>query len=526
MAIKLTKIQRADLISQMKLQDELERRVQQNRLKWFTPTGSQDELIKVIGSGEYFVIVFSAANATGKTALMTSILGGFIFGSSENPYLNHPIFQNFPYPKRARIISTPKNLEEIGAIQTEIKKWWPVGKYEGRKKGRQFDSEYIAGEWVCDLMSYEQDVSEFEGATLGCAIFDEPPPLDILYATISRLRKGGLIMIFMTPLDTGGEILEDLSEKETIEINGEQIGKVKIIYADIESSCEEHGVRGFLKHKDIVQMTSFYDPDEKDARASGKPIHLSGRIYSDFEDKEPYIVDDFVIPDEWTKVNIIDPHDGIPFAMTWAAIDRTGQVWVYDEYPYEDLEKINSTNLTILDYARIIREKEGRDNIKLRIFDPYFGNKRYSNTGKTVKQELADLNLIFEDGDTSGLDLGHKRVREFLKYQKAMKLTSLNTSKLHIFKRCRNHWRSMLRYKRKVTKSGEIKDKMVLDETYKHFCDNIRHLLMRKDFFALVNPIDNSEVRYKIVGELKDVHFYDDDEDESHSYQYKNIMAK
>lgn len=519
--IQLTKEERKEVIHKLQLKEELDRRIKINGIKWFTPTGKQEEFTKLTGSGECFVCIFSAANASGKTALMANILGGFIFGPSENPFLEYPLFKNFPHPHRGRIVSTPKNLEEIGAIQTEIKKYWPVGKYEAHKRGRQFDSEYIIGDWVVDLMSYEQAPSEFEAATLGVAIFDEPPPEKILYATIARMRKGGIILIFMTPLDNGGEIIEDLTNKESVIVDGKEIGKVGIVYAEIEDSCKGHGARGFLEHSNIVQMLSFYDPEEIDARAKGKPVHLTGRIYSDFEYKNPYVVDDFVIPDDWDKVCILDPHDGIPFALSWVAIDKTGQLWIYDEFPFEDLDKITSTNLAIPDYARVIREKEGRDSIKLRLADPYFVNKRYANTGKTIKEELSDLGLDFEDGDTSGVDLGHKRVREYLKYQKAYPVSSTNHPKLHILQRCRNHWRSFLRYKRKLLKSGEVKDKIVIEETYKHFCDNIRHLVMKGTTLLLNQPEDSADT-YKVVGEMKDVR-YSDSDDGDHSSQYQRL---
>lgn len=483
---------------------------------WFTPDGAQADFISNIGKGDVSVGIFSAANAVGKTALLANILGGCIFGPNQNKWLKQPIFQNFPYPKRGRIASTTKNVEEIGAIQTEIKKWFPKGRYETHRDGKRYDSRYNAGDWLIDIMTYEQDVREFEGATLGVMIFDEPPPLKILYACISRMRKGGIILIFMTPLDVGSEILEDLTNKEVIEYQGETIGKVYTQYADIESACIEHGVRGFLEHKHILNMLNFYDPEEKKARAEGKPVHLLGRIYPSFEAKDPYIVEDFVLPEDWTRINILDPHDGIPFALSWAAIDKTGQIWIYDEFPGEELERITTTSLTIPDYARIIREKEGRNLIRLRIADTYFVNKRYSNTGKTIKEELADLGLDYEDGDTSGLELGHQKVREALKYQKAFPVSGVNHPKLHIFKSCRNHWRSLLRYKRKLSKSGEVRDKARIDETYKHFCDNIRLLLMRDDLHKLRRG-QSAEPLVRVVGPFKDVRIEMEDEDSNRS---------
>ena len=160
--------------------------------------------------------------------------------------------------------------------------------------------------------------------------------------------------------------------------------------------------------------------------------------------------------------------------------------------------------------------------MSLRVIDPYFGNKTYGNTGKTVKQELSELGLDYADGDTSGLDLGHKRVREFLRYDPTKPVNAINQSRLHILKRCRNHWRSLLRYKRKILKTGEVRDKIVLDETYKHFCDNIRHLLMRNDLNYLKKETDGS-VNYRVVGDMKDVHYEEDDEEGSNHSRYQRL---
>ena len=500
----------------------MNRRVRENGIKYFNPNGPQEKFVNAIGQGDIFIGIFSAANGVGKTALMANILGSFIFDNSENPWFDYPIYKDFPYPKRARIASSSKNVEEIGAIQTELKRWFPVGKYTTGKHGKTFNSEYIIDDWVLDIMTYEQDVSQFESATLGLMIFDEPPPMRILHASVARLRKGGMILIFMTPLDTGGEILEDLTSTEAIEYEGETIGKVYCQYAEIEENCKQHGIRGQLEHADIIKMLNFYDSEEKEARAKGKPIHMVGRIFSDYEDKDPYMVDDFEIPEDWVKINILDPHDAIPYALSWVALDPTGQLWVYDEFPFDYLEKIQGNNLAIPDYARIIREKEGRSCVKLRIIDPFFGNKTYSNTGKTVKQELADVGLDFVDGDTSGIELGHKKIREYLKYQKAFPASPSNHPKIHILKKCINHRRSFMRYKRKILKSGEVKDKITIDETYKHYIDNMRHLVMRPDLWELKNQSDGLGVSVKVVGDLKDVHI-EVDEDEGKYGQYRRV---
>src|SRR3990167_1004884 len=162
----LTKLERPKAIYLAELKTEYRKRRENNLIKYFEPTGKQESFINVVGSGNNFISIFSASNANGKTALMANILGACIFGNCENNFLDYSFFKSFPFPHRARIASTPKNLEEIGAIQTEIKKWWPKGRYIASKKGKQYDSEYQAGDWIIDLMSYEQDVKEFEAVTL------------------------------------------------------------------------------------------------------------------------------------------------------------------------------------------------------------------------------------------------------------------------------------------------------------------------------------------------------------------------
>jgi len=467
------------------LHEEAEHRVQQNGLKYYTPNGKCEEFIRSVSSGQVFIGIFSAANGTGKTALMANILGNLIFDTT-NPYFDTGLFRNFRYPHRARIASTKKNVEgteegAIGAIQTEIKRWFPKGSYKVSRQGKSYDCLYSAGDWSFDIMTYDQDPKEYEGATLGVMIFDEPPPLKILYACISRMRMGGILLIFMTPLDEGGIILEELTKHATIEYKGQKIGKVVTVYADIEDNCKEHGVRGQLNHEDILKMVTFYDEDEKEARARGRPSYQVGRIYPTFEAESPLVVDDFEIEKTWQRVMLLDPHDGVPFAMTWIAIDETGQAWVYDEFPLDDLSRIKTTNLAYPDYARIIREKEGRLIAHARVIDPFFGNKRYGNTGKTPKEELADLGLEFMDGDTSGLETGHMKVREFLKFDRLQPISSLNHPKLHIFRSCRNNWNSLCKYAKKFNRSGEIRDRIRIDETYKHHPDLIRHFCMKYD---------------------------------------------
>jgi len=489
------------------------RRHEEEKYRYFVPNGKQEEVINEIGCGDNFIVVFSAANGLGKTAVESIVLSNIIYGANNpwftgepitwtdkdgkkvtRPKIDLPLFTNFPFKKRGRIASTGKNLEDIGAINGEIETWFPKDKYEIRKNQHKL-CEIKANDFVIDLMSYDVDKEQYESANLGFIMFDEPPPLHIFTSAVARMRTGGIIMLFMTPLSEGGEILDWLDEKQSLVDDIIKIGNIKIIYGDVEEGCKEHGIRGHLEHKYIEQMISFYDEDEKEARIKGFPSHMTGKIFKDFNPVYPYVVDDFIIPKDWCRVMIVDPHDAIPFCITWAAIDPAGQVYIYDEYPFEDIDKIKNTNLTYIDYNRIIREKEKTDEIFLRIIDPFFGNKRITLTDRTVKEELKEYGLKFEDGSTDGIEFGHMKIKEFLKYNKEYPVTAINTPKMHILDKCRNHKRSFNLYKRKLEKDGGIKEKSVIEQTFKHHIDNVRHLLS-KDVNKILENFKYRNVTY------------------------------
>jgi len=485
----LTLPEREALVSQIDLQDALNQRVKINPLKYFLPTGKQEEFISKIGTGNIFIGVFSGANRAGKTTLSANISGSIIYGV-QSSWFKHPLFLDWQYPKRARIGSNPKNLEEIGAITQGIEDWWPAGRYTTSKGGKHYDSLYRSDTgWVIDVMSYEQDPKEWESVSLGLVIFDEPPPQSIFRATVARMEHGGIILIFMTPLSDAGYIFDEIIDKKE---GLKPSHRIAVTYTDIEDSCKEHGVRGFLDHKYIEQMVSQYDTEEIEARAHGRPMHLSGRIYKGFNESV-HIVDDFPTPEDWPRANIVDPHDAHPFAISWVAVNNFNDYYVYDEYPTDPFESIKSNTLTFKDYATIIRNKEGKRIISRRLMDPNFGRKVYGNTKRTVADEMGDFGLVYDTTVNDSLDIGHSAVRERLQYDLSQVITSINKPKLFIFRSCRNHWVSMMRYQYKHNPYGAITDKVGIEETYKHFCDNIRYLC--------VSGFDYQVIRYNYQGE-------------------------
>lgn len=186
-------------ISTDSLMKSLIMRHKQNPHKYYVPNGKCEDFIRMVGSGKHFVNLFVAGNGVGKTCLAVNTLAHIVFGKSGNKYFDYPLFNKFPYPRRGRIISDPTTIQST--FIPELKKWLPPGRYKTNKKSKNYEYSWVTDTgFSWDILSYEQDPKEFESATLGFAIFDEPPPYSIFKATVARMRLGGIIIVVFTPL--------------------------------------------------------------------------------------------------------------------------------------------------------------------------------------------------------------------------------------------------------------------------------------------------------------------------------------
>ena len=324
-----------DIVSAMKLYKD---RIMKEKYRYYEPSGVGEDFINAVASGDYFILFISAANGVGKTALCTNILANIMF-PTENHYFRDPFFQNFPFLKRGRVITDSALVEKN--VVNELKFWFPQGKYTAKKAGKHYESQfYTSGGYSFDIMTYQQDPREFEGVTLGWAWFDEPPPDSILKATISRMRKGGIIIISATPI-SGSAHLYDMFATGEVDVQvqlreGDEPITVKRrvfhITADVESACKTHGVRGHLEHEHIVQMIAEYPEDERQARIYGKFQHLVGLVFKRFN-KEIHVIKPFAInPRDFVVLHMLDPHPRNNDAGLWVAIDKNGTKYIVDEY--------------------------------------------------------------------------------------------------------------------------------------------------------------------------------------------------
>lgn len=188
-----------NVLARAKARLELERLQRDRKYLFYTPNGKLESFIKMIGDNTHFINLLIAANGIGKTAGLANILANILFKQKNLPWFDYPLFTNFPYEKKGRIISDPTTIAQT--LIPELHKWFPKNLYTTYKEGKQYESKWKTRTgFELDLMSTEQEPKEFESSTLGFCLIDEPCPEAIFKATISRMRRGGIIIVAFTPL--------------------------------------------------------------------------------------------------------------------------------------------------------------------------------------------------------------------------------------------------------------------------------------------------------------------------------------
>lgn len=314
----------SQLIREAKL--EKARRIQENKYKYFVPNGRGEGFLHELGSQRYFIGLYSAANGVGKTTTMCAALAEMIWPTpGGHPWIKGPLFTNFPYLKKIRIVSDPHVVESIIA---EMKLWFPKGRYVTWKGRKSYEAFWKTdNDFEIEIMTYDQDPKEFEGGNIGFIWCDEPPPKNIHKANVARLRNGGQLVITATPLKGSEWMYDDILANPN-----NDAGLRFFVEATVEDACKIHGVRGHLEHENILKIVSQYDEDEKQARVFGKFQHLTGLVFKMFQPKIHVIPAFDINFKDYTVYHYLDPHPRTEDAAAWYAVDKFNRKFVVDEF--------------------------------------------------------------------------------------------------------------------------------------------------------------------------------------------------
>lgn len=422
---------------------ELERQERDEKCRLFVPNGLQAKYIKNLKRKDVFIGLFIAANGVGKDALLVNLLANIVWGP-QNEWFDLPLFRKWPFPKRLRVGTEANNMDESGSIDTEVSTWFPKGRYHGLKGGKPWFTSYRTDQgFLIDKMSYQQEVREWEAATLGACFFSEPPSREIFSATVGRMRKGGLIGFFMTPLQHSAWIQDELVDSYSHD--------TFVVTGDIEQNCKQHGIRGVLEHEHIGRMIAKWDQDEIEARAHGRFMHISRVILGKSFKRNVHVVGNHVTPPEGSRwFRVVDPAKGKPWAIAWGWVDKRGQIVFDHEYPEEEFIRMRESSLGIQDYNQILRRGDQGKYMEWEIIDRHFANTRDARN-MTLKGLLNnDYGFRFRDSYNceNEIEIGIQRMKDYLRFDESRPLDAFNFPRFLVKERCRNTIRSLERWAR------------------------------------------------------------------------------
>jgi phage terminase large subunit-like protein len=408
------------------IDEEINFRLSREKYRYYEPNGKCEEFINAVGSGNYFVSMFSAANGVGKTAVSSNIVAHICWKSDNVWFKDLPLFKDWPFPKSGRIVTNHKNIENLVRV---MKEWFPAGRYKTMKKSKPFEAYWTTDTGHdFDIMTYDQDSMEFEGPTLGWIWFDEPPTEAIFKACVARLRMGGIIFISATPLDGSAWLYDHIiaGETEDPEMKIVKDSQRINITADVEDACIEHGVRGHLRHDDIQRMINEYSEDEKQARVHGLFQHLIGLVFKKW-DRKIHVIKPFNINfRDYTVYHALDTHPRTPDMGIWIAVDRQGRKYVVDELQCQE----GSEQL-----AQRVKTINSNYRIERKIIEPAAFIKD-QHTGIALTDRLEGYGLTYIEA-TKNRTASDRRIQDALFYQKVGDSNEfLKAPELYFFETC------------------------------------------------------------------------------------------
>lgn len=364
--------------------------------------------------------------------------------------------------------------------------------------------------------SYDQERESFQGEDCDGIWNDEEPPFDIYKEQKMRLLdRNGELFFTMTSLKGVTDLLAEVFEDHEV---------IKSQYAPlIDETLPRIVKKGdmtffmlwttenpYINQERTEHDAKLMTKQEIKSRIYGMPINLTGKIYMSWNTDIHVIDPEDVYDDYFTIYHILDPHDRKPWAMAWIGVSKTGNAYVFDEWPNRNFNEMLYDDNTYKDYAKIIKDKEdvyahlrAKGTEVIRIIDPNYGNKKTRLAQKqgghsrtTIKREMASLGYLFRDG-IDALEDGHVKVREYLHWvEKEGQLVV--APKLQVCSNCENTIRHMARYSRKdpTTSDGDVKDTVGIKEKYKDFCDLVRYFVMSGPVYVIPQKQRETERMY------------------------------
>ena len=379
----------------------------------------------------------------------------------------HPYYK-YPVPGEYWVVSLDFPTSRDVAEQ-KFFKWMPKNDIQRWDKLERIC--YLKNGSKVGFRSCDQDINKFGGSAKDGIWFDEEPPGERGYqiykeCLMRTLDRQGRIWFTLTPVQGMSWTADELYEPA-------RLGDPNKFEIEVSTLENPH-----ISEAEIKIITAQLSEDEKLMRLSGKYIQFAGLVYKEFS-AATHIVKPFDVPKHWKRFRTIDHGINNPTACLWAAVSPDDDIYIYDEY-YE-------TDRLVRDNAEAIVSITGGDKIEWTTIDPSTDNRDPLN-GLSVRKEY------FKYGIPTKLGINDKSPGIAALKKLLFVNPETKRPKLFFFENCYNTLKEISRYKWKLYRGQEDKNKSeepqkVLD----HTMDALRYLVMSRPRFNIYEEDDTSE---------------------------------
>jgi hypothetical protein len=229
-------------------------------------------------------------------------------------------------------------------------------------------------------------------------------------------------------------------------------------------------------------------------RAYGVPMKSHATKFPKFN-KVVNIVSPNKIPTRnVTRYHVIDPAGAKNWFMCWIAVDETGTMWVYREWPGVDVgdwaewrggkwvpgEGAKGQGYGIRDYVELIEQMEGEEEIFERIIDPRLGAAKYQvqDGSSSIIEDLNDAGMVCIPAPGLDIDDGLQALIGKMAWDTTKPLDSVNRPYFYVSSDCENIIQALSEY----TGEGGLK------EAWKDAIDVLRYAAI-----AGIDHVDNMD---------------------------------
>jgi len=413
---------------------------------------------------------FHASEAKIRALLGGNRSGKTVAGASEGVFYalgQHPFKEVPKPPTQGRIIGSDfvNSVEKI--LRPEFARWMPLSAIKGGSWEHGYDKEArvltLENDSTVEFLSTDQELDKHAGASRSWIWFDEEFPYDYFVENKMRLLdQNGDMWMTLTPLEgMSGWLFDDIYSASLLPEN----------QGIIESFVVEMEDNPYLALGEASALLAGLTKDEIEARKKGKFVQVGGLIYKEFE-PEVNVIEPFIPPSEYLHFNGMDHGFNNPTCWLWAAVDKDGRMFVYDEH-YES-GKIVSYHAKVVNEKNLAHCEQARTNIMpaYSVGDPSIRNVD-PITGTSVLLEYIEFGIPIVLGNND-VAAGINRVSRYIKDHEGI-------TKLYITRNCVNLIWEMGRYRWGTWAQKKVaRDKNKKEEPHKrndHACDALRYMI-------------------------------------------------